>query len=210
MKTLAGDRSIEWGFARESLPTHGAGRLVLDVGPMEGFYLSMDAHHKGYAVTAVGLEDIRPPVSDIRYIRHDILGVEFDVGFDYILNVSTVEHIGLGRYGDPIDADGDLKTMAQLRKWMRPDGDGVMILTIPVGVDAVVGYYHRVYGPNRLPRLLENYAVLRERYWVKADNDSQWLSCSKERALAEVPGQVPEPSILNLSYALGGFILCVA
>jgi len=64
------------------------------------------------------------------------------------------------------------------------------------------------YGPDRLPKLLEGYAILRECYWVKADDNSRWLSCTKERALAEVPGQVPEPSILHLSYGLGGFILC--
>ena len=207
MKTLAGDRGIEWGFAMENLPPHGAGRRVLDFGPMEGFFLSVDATNKGYSVVAVGLEDIAPP-EGVRYVRRDIMAVEFDEPFDYILNISTVEHVGLGRYGDPLDPDGDLKAMRRLKKWMRLDGDGVMILTIPVGTDAVVGHYHRVYGAARLPRLLEGYASLQERYWAKADDDSRWLPCAKERALAEVPGQVPDPNILYLSYALGGFVLC--
>jgi len=206
-KTLAGDRGIEWGFVTENLPPCGAGRRVLDFGPMNGFVLSADARRKGYAVVAVGLEDIAPP-EGVRYVRRDIMAVEFDEPFDYILNASTVEHVGLGRYGDPLGEDLDLAAMRKLRGWMRLDGDGVMILTVPVGRDAAVGHYHRVYGPDRLPRLLEGYAVLRERYWVKADDDSRWLSCPKERALAEEPGQVPDPSIANLSYALGGFVLC--
>jgi len=210
-KTLEGDRAIEWGFVTENLPPDPMStRRVLDFGPMDGFHLSHDASNKGYKVIAVGLEDIYPPHPGIQYIRQDIMTVEFDESFDYILNSSTIEHVGLGRYGDPVGADLDLAAMRHLRKWMRLDGDGIMLLTLPVGVDAVVGYYHRVYGRERLPRLLEGYAVLREQYWVKADDNSQWLSCTKERALAEAPGQVPEPSILNLSYALGGLVLCAA
>jgi hypothetical protein len=209
-KTLAGDRGIEWGFAIENLPVVGTGKRVLDFGPMNGFQLSVDAVNKGYSVVAVGLEDIAVPHPDIRYIRRDIMAAEFDEPFDYILNVSTTEHVGLGRYGDPLDPDGDLKAMRRLKRWMRLNGDGIQIMTIPIGVDAVVGQYHRVYGPQRLPRLLKGFSILRERYWIKADDDSSWLSCTKERALAEIPGQVPEPSILYLSYALGGFVLCGA
>jgi len=205
--TLAGDRGIEWGFVIDNLPAIGTGRRVLDFGPMDGFVLSVNARDKGYAVVAVGLEDIAPP-ERVQYIRQDILTVEFDEPFDYILNASTTEHVGLGRYGDPVGEDLDLAAMRKLREWMRLDGDGVQFLTVPMGVDAVVGHYHRVYGKHRLPRLLEGYAVLREQYYVKADDDSHWVSCSKERALSEVPGQVAKPSMLNLSYALGCFVLC--
>jgi len=206
-KTLAGDRNCEWGFVRENLPSVGIGRRVLDFGPMHGFALSVDARDKGYTVIAVGVEDISPP-EEVLYVRQDIMAVEFDEPFDYILNCSTVEHVGLGRYGDPVGEDLDLAAMHKLREWMRLDGNGFQILTVPVGRDVAVGHYHRVYGERRLLRLLEGYAVLKEQYWVKADDDSHWLPCSRERALAEEPGQVPEPSILNLSYALGGFVLC--
>lgn len=210
MKTLAGDRGVEWGFVMENLPPCGMGKRVLDFGPMDNFYLSHDASNKGYTVIAVGLENIFVPHPGIQYIRQDIMAVEFDEPFDYILNASTVEHVGLGRYNDPVGEDLDLAAMRKLRGWMRLDGDGIQFLTVPVGVDAVVGYYHRVYGLNRLPRLLEGYAILKEQYWVKAEDDSAWIECTRGRALEEIPGQVPEPSMLNLSYALGCFVLCLA
>ncbi len=28
----------------------------------------------------------------------------------------VVEHVGLGRYGDPLDPDGDLKAIAELKR----------------------------------------------------------------------------------------------
>lgn len=206
-KTLAGDRGVEWGWGFDHLPPGGMGKRVLDFGPMDGFYLSVDASNKGYSVTAVGVEAIQPPNPGIRYIRQDIMTVEIVGLFDYILNVSTTEHVGLGRFGDPLSPDGDLEAMSRLRTWMEPDGR--QILTVPIGQDAVVGEYHRVYGHERLPRLLEGYRILEEAYWVKADDDSRWATCSKERALDEVPVMPPVSSIIKLCYALGGYVLCL-
>jgi hypothetical protein len=209
-KTLDGDRGVEWQWARDNLPPLGQGKTVLDFGPADGFHLSMDAYQKGYTVIAIGLEDIKPPIPGIQYLRQDILETNFDQPFDYILNVSTTEHVGLGRYGDPLGDDHDLMAMQKLREWMRLDGDGFQLLTIPVGQDAIVGHWHRAYGEKRLPMLLDGYTVLKEQFWRKADDNSKWILCSKERALTEVPGQVPEPSMLNLSYALGCFVLCAS
>lgn len=204
-KTLAGDRGIEWDWSFEHLPA-GSGQ-VLDVGPMANFVLSQDALKKGYSVVAIGLEHLQVP-EGISYIRHNFLTVDIDTKFDYILNISTIEHVGLTRYGAPRNLDGDLQAMAKLRTLMKPGARH--LLTCPIGRDAVVGDYHRVYGHERLPRLLEGYRVLKQAYWVKADDDSQWLSCSKERALAEAPVMPPVPSIIELCYALGGYVLCLA
>lgn len=204
MKTLAGDRSVEWKWAMDHLPV-GSGH-VLDLGPMN-FNLSLHAAIKGYHVVAIGLEHLETNPK-IEYVRQDVLTVDWDRKFDYILNVSTTEHIGLGRYGDVLNPSGDLETMVHLRGWMGPDSK--QILTVPVGQDAVVGHWHRVYGEKQLPRLLDGYEVFEERFWVKKDDDTAWIECSKERALSEIPGSVPEPSMMNLSYALGCFVLCLA
>lgn len=205
MKTLEGDRGIEWGFAMDKLP-HGSGDL-LDFGPMN-FNMSLHAVLKGWNVWALGLEHLEvPPNKKLMYFREDILKFNPDTRFDWILNTSTVEHVGLGRYGDPLGEDFDLQAMAKLRGWMKPDAK--MILTVPVGIDAVVGEYHRVYGDKRLVRLIEGYRVLEAIYWLKAEDNSAWLECTMTQALKEIPGQVPEPSMIYLSYALGCFLLCL-
>ena len=73
----------------------------------------------------------------------------FDVG----ISASSFDHDGLGRYGDPIAPDGDLRAMSTARALLRP-GRGVLFLTVPVGPDVVVWNLHRRYGPLRLPLLL--------------------------------------------------------
>ena len=56
----------------------------------------------------------------------------------------TVEHIGLGRYGDPIDPDGDTKAGAELSRVIAPGGH--LIFVTPVGKPQVAFNAHRVYS----------------------------------------------------------------
>jgi len=72
--------------------------------------------------------------------------------FDIALSVSSFDHDGLGRYGDPLDPDGDLKAMKKVYSLLKPGG--LLFLTVPVGPDVVVFNLHRRYGAARLPLLL--------------------------------------------------------
>lgn len=78
--------------------------------------------------------------------------------FDCLLSVSSIEHDGLGRYGDPINPDADLETMDLMRSYIKPNG--LFFLTVPVGKDRLVYNTHRIYGSHRLPKLLEKWSVL--------------------------------------------------
>ncbi|CAJ0942540.1 unnamed protein product, partial [Mesorhabditis belari] len=55
----------------------------------------------------------------------------FDRFFDFIISFSSLEHSGLGRYGDPLDPWGDLREMAKVRCLLKDNG--VIILGFPVG-----------------------------------------------------------------------------
>jgi hypothetical protein len=48
----------------------------------------------------------------------------------------VLEHIGLGRYGDPIDSEGDLKVILELKRVLSTDGN--FILVVPIGKPKVV------------------------------------------------------------------------
>lgn len=78
--------------------------------------------------------------------------------FDVLLSISSIEHDGLGRYGDPINPLGDLETMEKFKK-MLPKG-GLLFLSVPVGQDCLVWNLHRIYGKLRLTALLQGWRVL--------------------------------------------------
>lgn len=96
--------------------------------------------------------------SKITYVHVKDLTGQYDVG----MSISTFEHAGLGRYGDPIDSDGDLKAMQQAREVIKPNG--LLFLAVPVSSverDFTEGNRHRVYGKKRLPLLFKGWELLR-------------------------------------------------
>ena len=78
--------------------------------------------------------------------------------FDAAFSISSFEHDGLGRYGDPINPDGDLDVMIKMKSILRPKG--LLFLAVPVGRDTLVWNAHRIYGKIRLPKLLEGWKLL--------------------------------------------------
>jgi SAM-dependent methyltransferase len=56
----------------------------------------------------------------------------------------VIEHVGLGRYGDRLDADGDLKAMAELKRVLAPGG--TLLFVVPIGAPKIIFNAHRIYS----------------------------------------------------------------
>lgn len=67
----------------------------------------------------------------------------------------TLEHIGLGRYGDPINPDGDLVAMAELQRVLAQDGN--LLIVVPIGKPKIMFNAHRIYSYTQI---LEYFAKL--------------------------------------------------
>jgi len=60
----------------------------------------------------------------------------------------VVEHIGLGRYGDPLDPKGDLRAFEELRRVLKPGG--ALLLVVPVGAPVIRFNAHRIYSLEQI------------------------------------------------------------
>lgn len=134
---LLGDRDVEWSFVAAHIPD-GPGE-ALDFGSGSS-YMGLIAALKGFRVIALDLEPQTFPWRhpNVSFVQGDLLEIDWQPErFDVVINCSTVEHVGLvGRYSVTKERpNGDLEAMARLRILMKPGG--VMLLTIPVGKDAV-------------------------------------------------------------------------
>jgi len=58
----------------------------------------------------------------------------------------VIEHIGLGRYGDPLDPHGSLRAASELQRVLLPGGN--LYLSTPVGRERVCFNAHRVFAPD--------------------------------------------------------------
>jgi SAM-dependent methyltransferase len=194
--SLSGDRWVEWSYCMTRL-VDGPGR-TLDFGAGNGF-LALTAAQRGHDVDAFDRLAFEAEFAHprVRAVEADVLTFDFgDRRYDQIINCSSIEHVGLGgRYGSSDALDGDLEAMGVMRRTMAPEGR--MILTIPVGRDLVAAPLHRIYGDDRLPRLLDGFATLEEQYWQKGGG--LWRQTERGRALDVVGSEA--------FYALGLFVL---
>jgi SAM-dependent methyltransferase len=60
----------------------------------------------------------------------------------------TIEHIGLGRYGDDLDVKGDVKAIDELKRVTKPNGD--ILFVTPVGKPKLEFNAHRIYSYEQI------------------------------------------------------------
>lgn len=81
--------------------------------------------------------------------------------FDAIASYSSIEHSGLGRYGDPLNPNGDIEAMRQMHCMIKPGG--LLFLGLPTNDDGssyMEFNAQRVYGKARLEHLFKGWKFL--------------------------------------------------
>jgi hypothetical protein len=145
-------------WLREALRDYPVtGLRVVNMGATNPWYESFLLYHGAAGVTTVEYNRIVCRHRKIRPITPAELAAEarrYDAG----TSISSFEHDGLGRYGDPLDPDADLAAMARMRTTLRPGG--LLYLSVPIGRDKVVWNAHRIYGRHRFERLVEGWKLL--------------------------------------------------
>jgi len=192
---LEGEKLLDWAWVVANLPQPS--KRVLDIGchlsPLVPIMVAL-----GHDVIGIDIASLPYQLSELTFRQADFLVADFkERSFDVVILCSVVEHVGLaGRYHQTDNPDGDLQTMKKVARLLKPGG--IVLLTIPVGVDLVFAPWHRVYGRQRLPRLLEGFTVRKSRFFVKKPS-GPWYETDEPQAL-DFDGQ-------GRCYALGEYVL---
>jgi hypothetical protein len=176
---LAGvnERIVELPFALGALSRVSPPARVLDIGGAESTF-SLSAASLGYQVTAV---DLHP----LPYSHPDLEAVvgrfeDWDPGtrrFSAAFLISTIEHFGLGAYGEaPGQKGADRAAVERVSELL--DDEGFLVLTTPYGPTRVDDL-ERVYDEKALAALLKGWTVIDHRTVLRKD-ERTWLP--------EVPG----------------------
>jgi SAM-dependent methyltransferase len=106
------------------------------------------------AHTSVRFFDLRPArmrLANVSCEAADITCLPFsDRSIHSLSCMHVAEHIGLGRYGDPMDADGDLRAMRELQRVTAPGGS--LLFVVPIGQRRIQFNAHRIYSPEEIVR----------------------------------------------------------
>ncbi|KNC54696.1 uncharacterized protein AMSG_01547 [Thecamonas trahens ATCC 50062] len=134
-----------------------AGKDVAIMGSQRPNFESICIYYNASTCTTI---DYHKPISKDSRLQTMTID-EWDAAprrFDAAISVSSFEHDGLGRYGDPLNPDGDLGAVAKMSCVLKPGG--ILYLSVPVAKDKIVWNMHRVYGRLRLPKLLAPFTLL--------------------------------------------------
>lgn len=115
----------------------------------------------------VTLVDIRPVEIELErfsFLAGSVLALPFADGSQASLSsLCVIEHIGLGRYGDPFDARGSEKAAAELLRVLAPGGD--LYVSVPVDEECRVYFNaHRAFTRDYVLGLFPGLTLVEERY----------------------------------------------
>lgn len=106
--------------------------------------------------------DIRPftiPLSNVRSLAGSILALPFaDNSVSSLSCLHVIEHIGLGRYGDPLNPKGTEGAARDLVRVLAPGGN--LFLSTPVGRERTCFNAHRIHSPRTILRYFNGLDLL--------------------------------------------------
>ena len=100
----------------------------------------------------------------------------------------VAEHIGLGRYGDPLDPQGTKKASQELSRVLAPQGN--LYFSLPVGKPRVQFNAHRIHSPSQILQYFDRLELVS----FSATTDS-----------GEYRSNISPAEMENASYACGMF-----
>ncbi|MEK7161242.1 MAG: DUF268 domain-containing protein [Patescibacteria group bacterium] len=139
--------------------------------------------------TKVKFVDIRPVKLDFdnfECIEGSILAMPFAGNSVNSLScLHVAEHIGLGRYGDPLDPMGTKKACQELVRVLAPGGK--LYFALPVGKTAIYFNAHRVHAPSVILNYfaglkLESFSAVNDAgHFIEnakpVDYENAWYAC---------------------------------
>jgi SAM-dependent methyltransferase len=127
-----------------------AARILKEINPSVHVDISSTVHFCSIVSAFIPIKfyDYRPAEIVLTNLSSEFQNLtELSFENDSIESLScmhTIEHVGLGRYGDPLNYNGDLTAMKELARVLKPKGN--LLFVVPVGNEAKIFFNaHRIY-----------------------------------------------------------------
>ncbi len=145
------DKTIKTSFDRHYVyHTAWAARKVKEIGATSHTDISSSLYFSSIvsAFSPVHFYDYRPAklnLSGLTSSSANLTNLHFDDNsIESLSCMHTVEHVGLGRYGDPIEPEGDVKAAQELERVVAKNGS--LLFVVPVGRPQIQFNAHRIYS----------------------------------------------------------------
>lgn len=112
----------------------------------------------------VDIRTIPVTLKNLTFIKGSILSLPFeDETIESLSSLCVIEHIGLGRYGDPIDPRGSKKAISELVRVLKPSGS--LFFSVPVdSAEKVYFNAHRAFTREWVIDAFKGLELVDEKY----------------------------------------------
>lgn len=170
------ERIVEIPFIFSAIEHDNKPNKILDFGCARS-WISLSLASLGHEVYGIDLRDF--PFQHQNFIFQKMNILDFEIrNFDFIISLSTLEHVGLGAYGEKYDQQAFAKVVNKIHWLIKPDGR--FILTLPVGMPSS-DQFEKSFSPDEIIKLIVNgkFILLKENHYKRFDL-KYWLPCSKK------------------------------
>lgn len=177
-------------------------RMIFEARPRR--HVDVGSRVDGFVAHVASFRDIE--VIDVRPITTQVPGIIFrqadlsqpltiDAAYDSVSCLHALEHFGLGRYGDEVNAHAYKGGLANLAALLEPAG--TLYLSVPIGSARVEFNANRIFDPGELVALASTFSLA-----------TQSLTLIQSDGRVE-PSDVSEATMRRLArqrYSLGVFV----
>ena len=142
----------------------------IDIGSrIDGFV----AHVASYrSIDVIDIRPIQSQIPNVNFYQMDVMNDNFKIHIscDSLSCLHTIEHFGLGRYGDQINNNGYELGLKNMTKLLTPGGK--FYLSTPVGVEKVEFNANWIFNPIKIVEIVKKQGLyLSEFYIIKNGNE---------------------------------------
>ncbi|MBS1650688.1 MAG: DUF268 domain-containing protein [Bacteroidetes bacterium] len=141
-----------------------AARVLNETKPKSHIDISSTLHFCSIVSAFIPIKfyDYRPAkisLSNLSSEAQDLTKLNFDDNsIESLSCMHTVEHIGLGRYGDTLNYDGDLIAMKELARVLKQNGN--LLFVVPIAHEAkIIFNAHRIYTKEQIETEMLSYGL---------------------------------------------------
>jgi 2-polyprenyl-3-methyl-5-hydroxy-6-metoxy-1,4-benzoquinol methylase len=170
------ERIVEIPFIFSSISLDNHTKKILDFGCTRS-WLSLSLASLGHSVYGIDLRDFPFTHPNFVFQKINILDLQ-ECDFDYIVSLSTLEHVGLGAYGEPHSQQALVDVVKKVHLLLKEDG--TLLLTLPIGMPSE-DIFEKSFAPEEILELFSSHAfhLIEERYFNR-HKGIDWRPCTRE------------------------------
>ena len=138
-------------------------RIIVKQNPLKHIDISSTLHFCTMLSAVIPTEfyDYRPAALTLSNLSSgyiDLTNLDFESdSIESISCMHTIEHIGLGRYGDPIDPKADITAIEELKRIVKRGGS--LFIVVPIGSPSIQFNAHRIYSFDIINNMFQEFEL---------------------------------------------------